>query len=78
MTLAEAMLMQQPSLKDDALFAYMVEHPEAVETLLPVLVPSTLQLLELRRLAPKDAKRMISRIARQVGKQKLGYYDGRD
>ena len=76
MTLADAILIQQPQLVTDPLLALLREHPEQTELILPVLVRSTLEYNELKRMVPEAAKQ-IDRVARQVTKHKLGYYDGR-
>ena len=76
MTLVEAILKQQPHLAGDPLLALLEANPEQTELLLPVLVLSTLQFNELKRMVPKSAKQ-IDRVARQVTKHKLGDYDGR-
>ena len=76
MTLAEAIVKQQPHLADDPLIALLEANPEQTELLLPVLVLSTLQYNELKRMVPESAKQ-IDRVARQVTKHKLGDYDGR-
>lgn len=76
MTLADAILIQQPHLVTDPLLALLREHPEQTELILPVLVRSTLEYNELKRMVPEAAKQ-IDRVARQVTKHKLGYYDGR-
>ena len=52
MTLAEAIVKQQPHLAGDPLIALLEANPEQTELLLPVLVLSTLQYNELKRMPP--------------------------
>ena len=54
MTLAEAIVKQQPHLAGDPLLALLEANPEQTELLLPVLVLSTLQYNELKRMVPKQ------------------------
>lgn len=75
MTLVEALKARYPG---DVLVTYVEQHPEATEVLLPVIVSSTLEFDALQRMVSGSGKKIIVKVRKQIGKQKLGYYDGRD
>lgn len=75
MKLIEALQQLYPG---DTLVAHMAAHPETKEVLLPVVANSTLELEAVQRMVQGADKQTVLKVRKQVGKQKLGFYDGRD